>query len=158
MKQVVLIIVFMLSSWSYSYSQISTRPEVDGPVAQHLSDLERKWDDSLLLRDIKTLGEILSEDFAISGTTFNKKAYLDLIRSINFETTVSRKNNLQVRVYGDTAIVFGRHKFEFTMRLGPSTRLDFPFMDVWVKQEDKWHCVATAADTLSTLLFTLKHK
>ncbi|MDQ3473910.1 MAG: nuclear transport factor 2 family protein, partial [Acidobacteriota bacterium] len=113
---------------------------------------------SLLVRDIKTLGEILSEDFAISGTTFNKNAYLNLIKSINFETEVSRKDNLQVRIYGDTAIVFGRHKFEFIMRRGTNPRLDFPFMDVWVKEGDKWRCVATAADTLSTLLFTLKDK
>ncbi|MGI8919012.1 MAG: nuclear transport factor 2 family protein [Pyrinomonadaceae bacterium] len=157
MRPVGLIIIFILSSWSHSYAQISTHPQVDGPVAQHLSDLERKWDDALLVRDIKTLGELLSEDFAISGTTFNKKAYLDLIKSISFEAEISHKSNLQVRIYGDTAVVFGRHKFEFITR-GPNPRLDFAFMDVWVKEKDKWRCVATAADTLSTLLFTLNRR
>lgn len=127
---------------------------------QELKDLEQKWNEALVARDITSLKQILSDDFAISGTNISKETYLALIQIPNSQYTSAKKSEMKVRVYGSTAVVLGRHnisgKYEGADSSssasskavgGGSFSSVYNFMDVWVKREDgQWQCVATASD------------
>jgi ketosteroid isomerase-like protein len=57
--------------------------------------------------------------------------------------------NVQVTVFGDTAIAIGGGKFKGTDSSGKPMDLHDRFTDTWVKMPDgKWQCVATHASAI----------
>jgi ketosteroid isomerase-like protein len=149
MKQVSIVALVLLAAMLSCIAQTKTnRSDANLSDEQQIINLEQKWAEALVAEDVDALRSILSDDFAISGANYNKESYLALIQSPDFKYTSAKKSDLKVRLYGDTAIVFGRQSGGSQYRGGVDFAT-FSFMNVWVKQKGQWRCVATSADSLN---------
>jgi len=100
----------------------------------------------MVKRDINFLDSLLADDYIISGLA--KQRYLDLIKSSEIKYTSFEREIISLRIYGDTALVFGQANVN-----GQSSPIGwfsstFSFMDVWVKQQGRWRSVATKAEEI----------
>ncbi|MGH9908519.1 MAG: nuclear transport factor 2 family protein [Pyrinomonadaceae bacterium] len=80
----------------------------DAVVVQELKDLVRMWDDANVKGDVATLDRLLADEFTFVGGP-KKRQYLASItlrsRDLKVESAVSE--DVEVQVYGETAIVVG---------------------------------------------------
>lgn len=113
---------------------------------REIRKLTRSWDEAMVKRNVNFLDSILSDDYIISGLA--KREYLELIKSSEIKYTSFDREIISLRVYGDTALAFGQTNVN-----GQSSPMGwfsstFGFMDVWVKQQGHWRCVATKAEEI----------
>lgn len=123
-----------------------TNPSPQSEVEREIRKLTQSWDEAMAKRDVSFLDGILSDDYVISGLA--KQQYLELIKSSEIKYTSFDREIISVRVYGDTALAFGQANVN-----GQSSPMGwfsstFSFMDVWVKQQGRWRCVATKAEEI----------
>jgi ketosteroid isomerase-like protein len=114
-------------------------------IEKRLNTLERRWMDAVKLHDAATLKRLLADDFTLTsalltGTAQDKTQYVEntlrdwQLKSYDFD-------KLNVRVYGDTALVSALYKQEAVVA-GRESSGNFLLTDVWVKQDGRWHVVS----------------
>ena len=125
-----------------SMEAVPTSGVTDTNVAGTIEALEQQWVAAILGKDTATIDRLLADDFV--GTTnsqrYVKRQALDDVRDGTH--TILRLDDVQVRVYGDTAIVDidqtekSRHgKADFSG--------SYVFTDVWVKRDGVWKAVSS---------------
>lgn len=137
-------IILFLLMMPFAQAQTPNTPKRD--IEGTLKELARTWDEAMVKRDINTLDRLLADDYIISGTT--KPQYLALIKSSEIKYTSVARESTTVRIYGDTALMFGRMNLDGESRAIGGFSSSFSFMDVWVKQQQTWRCVATKAEEI----------
>lgn len=118
--------------------------ETPAQVVGRLTALERRWAEAVKLQDGATLKRILADDFTLAGehpagAVLDKTRYIDgalkdgKLSSYSFD-------KLNVRVYGDTAVV---HTIYKQQAAGPGKESSGEFLvtDVWVKSGKRWRVV-----------------
>jgi len=125
-------------------------PPVPEATRAALLALEKEWDDAIVRKDMATLERILDPGFLfidVDGSVTTRAALLAGIRSpkLVIEPFVTR--DVQVRVYGRTAILTGwfeqRGSYDgrrFTLRQR--------YTDVYVRLDSRWVAVSAHASTL----------
>ena len=117
---------------------------------QELRQVEKKWDTAIVARDIPVLDDILNDDFQFidsAGNVHSKAEILEGIKSSKATTEPFETEDVQVRVYGTTAILTGR----FTQRViyeGKTYTGQFRYTDVYVKREGSWRAVSAHASRI----------
>ena len=111
---------------------------------REIRKLTRLWDEAMVKRDVTFLDSILSDDYIISGLV--KPQYLEFIKSSETKYTSFDREIVSVRVYGDTVLVLGQANLNGQSSSTGWFSSTFSFMDVWVKQQKRWRCVATKAE------------
>jgi ketosteroid isomerase-like protein len=110
---------------------------------EQLRSLVRMWDEATVRGDAATLDRLLADEFAFVGGP-NKAQYLASMRSkpsdLSIESAVS--SDLQVQVYGNTAIVTGLDTITGKNKGQPYTN-KWLYMDVWIRRDGRWQCVKT---------------
>ena len=85
------------------------------------------------------------------GKVMNKAQSLADAKATKY--TFADYENLQVTVFGDTAIAIGGGKFKGTDSSGKPMDLHDRFTDTWVKMPDgKWQCVTTHASAIKNVV------
>jgi ketosteroid isomerase-like protein len=115
------------------------------PEEQVLIDLEEGWNEALYRRDVAFIERILAEEFTatyVDGSRGDKAKELAMVAAFNQRVDSSTHDDMTVRVYGDTAVVW------FTLRLtgpkdGHPTVVVFRYVDVFVKRDGRWQCVSS---------------
>jgi ketosteroid isomerase-like protein len=114
-------------------------------VEKELIDVSHAWDQAMVANDPEAIGKYMAEDWVIIGSDGNvgdKATFLDLVRSGVLRHDVMESHDINVRVYGDTAVVIARgvsggkyqgQKFYLVERVSC----------VFVRQEGHWRCVLT---------------
>lgn len=99
----------------------------------------------MVTNDADAIGQYMADDWTIigyDGSVCDKATFLDLIRSGALTHDVMESHDLNVRVYGDTAVVIARgvsggkyqeQKFYLVERVSC----------VFVRQDGRWRCVLT---------------
>ncbi|MGE3075463.1 MAG: nuclear transport factor 2 family protein [Dehalococcoidia bacterium] len=110
-------------------------------AAREVLELESRRCAAVAAGDMPGLAETLSEDYLHvfgRGTTSGKEAY---VAELTAGPRTHERENLEVRVYGDTAVLTGDIKN--TMRYpGRPVQVVFAFVtQVAVKQDGKWRFV-----------------
>ena len=116
------------------------------PVAKELMRLENHWADLYAKHDAANLGKIIADGYlAITdkGVPVTKASMLKEVASDTSHILSATNKNLEVRVYGNTAVIIGiativskGPKGNVTVRSG--------WTDTWMKQPDgKWLCIAS---------------
>lgn len=115
---------------------------------RELKNLVRIWDEATVKGDAATVDRLLADEFAFVGGP-RKAQYLQSIKSKSIETLVESavSDELQVQVYGDTAVIIGVDTVKVKNRSQPYENR-FLYMDVWIKRSGRWQCVK-AYSTLS---------
>ncbi len=109
-------------------------------VAAELIALVRQWDAAIVNHDSATLDKILADEFTLSG--FPKAGYLAHIKSTRNNIVSAKSEAFDVRVYGDTATLVAIDEIK-SIKDGVETVEWWRFIDVWVKRDGRWQCVAT---------------
>jgi ketosteroid isomerase-like protein len=114
-------------------------------LAHEAADLNRQWMQSYVQRDIGFLERHLAEDYVSTfpdGTVFDKQGEIELLNSGAVAMTEMTPREMNVRTYGDTAVITGRSTIRATVN-GLDVSGDYRFTDVWVRRDDAWQAVAS---------------
>ena len=120
-------------------------------VQEELKKLENDRAQAVLKGDTATLDRMTADDYTvinISGQLLTKAQVLEAIKSGDLKYDQLENNDLQVRVYGDTAVLTGRtaQKGQFKGKdISGQTR----FTRVYLKQHGKWQAVAFQATRIA---------
>ncbi len=115
------------------------------PDEAALRTLETEWDQALYRRDVTFIEQVLADEFVATypdGTRGDKAKELALVAAFNQKVDSSTHDDMTVRIYGDTAVVW------FTLRLtgpknGEPTVLLLKYVDVFVRRDGRWQCVSS---------------
>jgi ketosteroid isomerase-like protein len=113
-------------------------------AAEEIKQIERERNQALLKHDTATLDRMTSDDYTFinqRGELRTKSEILAGFKSGNFNYEDREITDLEVRVYGDAAVVTGRAK-----QKGIENSKDYSsenrFTRVYVKQNGRWISVA----------------
>jgi len=120
-------------------------------VQEELKKLENDRAQAVLKGDTATLDRMTADDYTvinISGQLLTKAQVFEAIKSGDLKYDQLENNDIQVRVYGDTAVLTGRttQKGQFKGKdISGQTR----FTRVYLKQHGKWQAVAFQATRIA---------
>jgi ketosteroid isomerase-like protein len=111
-------------------------------VEQTITNLEQEWVAAILAKDAATIDRLLADGFV--GTTDDQRYYkADAIEDVRTgEHMVLTLDNIQVRVYGDTAIAIMDQE-EQSRHAVKDFSGHYLFTNIWVKQNGQWRVVGS---------------
>lgn len=125
-------------------------PPVAEATRAALLALETQWDDAIVRKDMTTLERIIAPGFLfidVDGTVTTRAEMLASIRSPRLAINPFVTRDVQVRVYGQTAVLTGW--FEQTGQYdGRRFVLRERYTDVYVQQDSRWAAVSAHASPL----------
>ncbi len=125
-------------------SAAAAKPAGPADVQQILKDRFREYTEALTKRDLVALDNIWAEGYTFTngrGEFLTKKDRMENIKSgtTHFES-ISREDE-EIRVFGDTAVVTGRVVLKVIYG-GRESSGPYRFINVWVKLQGRWQLVA----------------
>lgn len=147
-KQILIIAGVTIAGSSFALCQIRGNMAVRNSNAeQEVRRLMREWDEAYMRRDTSALDRILADDFSFTdaaGKVSNKMQYImAIIKSPDMMLIKPfNSDDVNVRVYGDTAVVTGRSPLKGRPR-GRTLSDLYRFTDVWVNRQGRWQAVAS---------------
>jgi Domain of unknown function (DUF4440) len=125
--------------------------QVPSPTVEaELRALNSQVVDMQLRHDVGTARRLLADEYSFiqaDGQVTNKAQNIAVIGSPDFICTSLTTAGVEVRVYGDTALVMGRASMKATFQ-GQDVGGEFRYTDVWVKRGGEWTNVASQATRL----------
>jgi hypothetical protein len=119
-------------------------PKVDSPQGKLLA-LEKMWNQAQLMRDSSALEGLVGEHFINTewdGEVTNRDKFLAEIRDPQFKPNAMSIEDVQVNLYGNTAVVTGAYHTKGSYQGKPYDHLG-RFTDTWIFDGHKWECVAS---------------
>ena len=114
-------------------------------MEEELLKLENEFARAVASNNADALDRLLADDWIIvepDGSIIDKDRFLEVIRSGALSHESMESTDLEVRLYGNTAVVTG-----LTTSKGKFMGQDFisceRATDIFVKQADRWQCVFT---------------
>lgn len=122
------------------------------PVKNALLAMEHEWGPAMVKRDFAALDRIMAPDWVLTapdGTVQTRDQALADLRSgaLKFESMVP--SQVEVRLFGDTAIVTGFTDDRGTYK-GEDVSGRYRFTDVFVNRNGKWQAVSTHVTPVMT--------
>ena len=114
---------------------------------QDLVVLNGEWSDSYLQRDAATFNRILADDFVSTGpkgTRRDKSQYIGFVTRGDCRWEAVHTDDLQVSIYGDTAVVTGSTSSEGQYK-GQDSAGVYRFTRVYIRRQGNWRAVAAHA-------------
>lgn len=115
-------------------------------ITQPIQEVERLEElryQAMLNSDTTTLERLLAEDlhYLHSNTIADTKlSYISFLKSGNIQYQEIERENVLLRVYGDTVVVTGR--ILFTALINSKIKfLDNMFVNIWAKRKQGWQLV-----------------
>lgn len=121
-------------------------------LAKHeLNEVASHWDSAMVENDAEAIGEFMADDWMIvgpDGSVSDKASFLALVESGDLSHNVMETHQMEVRVYGDTAVTVavgvsgGQYQ-------GQSFLLKERASCVFVRNGGVWRCVLTHLSLMS---------
>ena len=113
---------------------------------------EHRWVDAALKGDVNAFSSLMSDDYLalLTGARIRDKGAW--VAGLQAGTTKYRSveiSNLKVRLYGNTAIVFGDYSQVATSG-GKDNAASGRYVDVWVRRGRHWQVVASSFSRIPT--------
>lgn len=126
------------------FAQTGGKREPAAGAERELLKANREYDDALVGGDTAALGRIYGDEFTYTSTggeVLNKAQQIELLRSGALKIESGSSEGVEVRRYGDTALVLGyfKAKGQFKGQAFDSTER---YISVWVKRGGRWQLVA----------------
>jgi ketosteroid isomerase-like protein len=122
-----------------------------GKTEEEIQELHNKLIQAQLNSDIAALDRLLADDHIFTnplGVVQTKAQRLAEIQSGSRKLELFSVTDVQVRVYGDTAVVTGRAMLK-GQRQGQDISGQFRGIDVYVKKQGRWQVVAAQATRIA---------
>ena len=114
-------------------------------VERELIQLERDWDAAFFRNETAFIDRVLAPEFVATypdGSRGDRAKELANAAAFNQQIDSSTLDEFNVQVYGETAIVWFRRRL-----VGPSKGVQLEvvhrYLDVFVRRDGRWLCVAT---------------
>jgi len=117
---------------------------------RHLNDVVSEMQ---VKKDVATADRLLADEYVMlqaDGEISTKANVLSILKSPDFDCTSLSTEEVQVRVYGNAAVVTGVAHFEATLG-GRDVGNVFRYTDVWVKKNGRWQTVSSHASPFPRL-------
>jgi ketosteroid isomerase-like protein len=118
---------------------------------QTLMNLEKSWNEALIANDLTAVDKILAEEWTgidFRGATATKEETLAQLKSGESRNEFVELGDMNVRVYGDTAVVTGTDS-EKSVYQGENSSGRYAFTDVFVKIDGRWQAVASQSTKIA---------
>jgi len=143
MNQLLLVISLALIASSAAYAQQAPLTTGDQTTARGIVTLEREYDQAYVRADAKALERLQTSDFRMTarGRVMTGTELLARLKDTSHPRDVIESlttDDVQVRVYGDTAVTTGHWKRVSKNAEGKDTSAEGFFTRVWVKQNGTW--------------------
>jgi ketosteroid isomerase-like protein len=116
-----------------------------GPsVEEQIKKMEKDRAAAVVKADVATLEGLTSDDYVLinaNGQVSNKAETMSLIKTGKIKLTANEVSDMNVRVYGDTAVVTGKSTAKGSIN-GVELKGPVMFTRVYVKKGGKWQSVA----------------
>jgi hypothetical protein len=119
-----------------------SKPKVDAAAIVKAAELGRF--EAAVKVDLEKLGKFLADDLTYThstGALQTKAQLLDDLKTGKLQFKKIEPGELQIRVYGATAIINGTAKFSVVSN-GEAKDINLRFTDVWVDHAGRWQLVA----------------
>ena len=113
-------------------------------VADQIKKMEKDRAAAVVKADVATLEGLTSDDYVLinaNGQVSNKAETMSMIKSGKIKLTANEVSDMNVRVYGDTAVVTGKSTAKGSIN-GIELKGPVMFTRVYVKKNGKWQSVA----------------
>ena len=114
-------------------------------VKEELITVANEWDRAMVEDDAEAIGRYMADDWIIVGSDggeCDKATFLGLVKSGTLSHDVMESYDMQVRVYGDTAVVTARGVSGGKYQGQPFREVE-RVSCVFVRQKGEWACVLT---------------
>lgn len=118
---------------------------MNASIERELRDVSEAWDRAMVANDPDAIGRFMADDWIIigpDGRVGDRANFLDLIRSGALTHHTMESHDVQVRAYGETALVIGRGISGGVFN-GQPFHLVERVSSVFVRQAGSWRCVST---------------
>ncbi|MCH7746154.1 MAG: nuclear transport factor 2 family protein [Chloroflexi bacterium] len=113
-------------------------------VEEQIIQLENQRFQAMTSADTDALKLILADELTYTHTSAaqdTKQSLIEALQSGTLKYESIDTDDVNVRVYGDTAVVTGSAKLRVVSR-GQNNSFALRFTDVYAKQDDRWQMVA----------------
>jgi len=120
------------------------------PVERELRRLNQQAAEMQVRHDVAAAERLLADEYVFlqaDGQVSNKAQNIAVLGSADFVCESFTTEDVQVRVYEDVALVFGRAVMKATSK-GKDIGGEFRYTDVWVKRAGRWQTVHSQATLL----------
>ena len=145
MKKLVLLSLLFVISIIYSAAQNSDEKQI--------LKLEDDWIQALKTKDRQLLDRIVAPEFSFiepNGTVLSRSEYLTDRASNSAEIESFESSDMQVRVYGNSAVASGLAKIT-ERRQGQRYSFSLRWKELWLKDSGKWQVVAGQATPVNAM-------
>ena len=127
-------------------------------VVDEIKQMESDWGDAFERHDLAALDRFMADEYILTdplGNVRNKAESLAAIKTseVLFESTES--DDVNVRIYGDTAVVTGRSTFKGRYKGWPLAGR-YQYTDVLVNRGGSWLAVGSHITALGTAAVSLR--
>lgn len=122
-----------------------------GKADEELIALVHEWDRAMVDNDVEAIGRFMADDWRIvgsDGSMSDKATLLELIKAGRLSHDVMTSEDIEVRGYGDAAVVTARG-ISGGVYQGQAFREVEQSSNVFVRQGGRWRCVLTHLSRLS---------
>jgi ketosteroid isomerase-like protein len=155
MKRILLIAFVTIAASSMTWAQMAAKPAPAKKPADSVQDqikkLEEDRNQAVLKADAAALDRMTSDDYTLvtsQGKLMTKAQALDGFKSGSIKFESRELSDLNVRVYGNTAVITGVVT-QKSSEDGKDTSGKSRFIRVYVKQNGRWVSVANQATSIS---------
>jgi hypothetical protein len=148
MKRILLLTIAVLTLSCLLIAQAKTANKSN--VADEIKKLEQQRNEAILKGDTATLDKITSDDYTnttAQGKVEKKADIMDGFKSGKIKFESRELSDVDVRVYGNTAVVTGKVTQKSTNN-GTDTSGENLFTRVYVKHNGRWVSVANQATAI----------
>ncbi len=146
MKSILVIAILIIASSSLASGQTTGKQKFrNAKIEQELKKVEEAWADAYVRHDPAPLERILADEFITvgsNGQSHDKAQDIEGLKSDSATYEYSTPYDLDIRVYGDTAVVIGRTKERGHYDSGKQFTNEYRWTDIFVKRQGRWQCIA----------------
>jgi len=112
---------------------------------QELLAVVRDWDRAMVHNDTEAIGRFMADDWTIvgaDGSTSDKATFLGLVKSGVLSHDLMQSEDIDIRVYGDAAVVVARGVSGGLYHGRPFREVERQ-SNMFIRQGSQWRCVLT---------------